>query len=83
MNGKVVKITGLLLVICLLLLGYEVFQYYQLPEKSREKEIQIVDDKIKNISQKKEEKEKEKQSLEEEKAWKIEVYQTWEKEVNY
>ena len=39
--------------------------------------------KSKILVKKKEEKEKEKQSLEEEKAWKIEVYQTWEKEVNY
>lgn len=81
MSGKVVKITGLLMMISLLLLGYQIYRYYYFPKENKDSEIQEIKEKNKNIEKEIEEKEQEKQSLEKEKAWKMEVYKTWEKEV--
>ena len=81
MSEKVVKLTGLLLVISLVILGYQIYQYYGFKEVNNDKKIKNVEEKIQKIEKEIEEKEKEKQSLEQEKAWKMEVYKTWEKEV--
>ena len=69
------------MMISLLLLGYQIYRYYYLPEDNKDSEIQEIEEKNKNIEKEIEEKEKEKQSLEKEKAWEMEVYKTWEKEV--
>lgn len=82
MNKKVVWLTSCFLVIAVGFLGFQIFRYYQVKGESREKKVQAFTKKIEDVMKEIEEKEKEKQSLEEEKAWKIEVYKTWEKEVN-
>ena len=82
MSGKIIKLTSVFLILCILLLGFQVYRYYDSTKESREKEIQELEKKIESSKKDIEEKEKKRQSLEEEKAWKIEVYKTWEKAVN-
>ena len=84
MSKMVVKFTVFLLGISILLLGYEVFQYQDSKvEDPSNQRAQTMDEKIHKIEEKIAEKEKEKHSLEEEKAFKIEVYKVWEKEVKH
>lgn len=82
MSGKVVKLTSFFLILGILLLGVQIYRYYDSTKETRKKEIQEIEKKLESTKKKIEEMEKKKQSLEEEKAWKIEVYKTWEKAVN-
>ncbi|MBQ6135623.1 MAG: hypothetical protein IJI60_04845 [Bacilli bacterium] len=81
MNKKVIRITGLILIACIFLLGFQWIRYSSLQEKENKK-IHELNSKIEKTKKELQEKEKQKQSLEEQKGWKIEVYKTWEKAVN-
>ena len=82
MSKKIVGFTGFILILCVLFLGYQITRYVSFQKTGEDKRVEKVEKKLEEVNQKLQEKERTKHSLEEEKAWKIEVYKTWEKEVN-
>lgn len=74
-------ILGSILLLCLLLLGFQWIRYSSLLKKGKNNFNQI-NLQLEKLNNEVKEKEKEKQSLEEENAWKIEVYKAWKKVVN-
>ncbi len=82
MSKKVVWITGFVLVLCLALLGFQITRYVSSKSEKKNGRMETIEAKLEEANHKLVEKEQKKQSLEEEKAWKIEVYNTWKKAVN-
>ena len=78
MNKKVVGFTGFILLLSLLLLGYQIVRYLPYKDDKKENKVEEVNSEIQKIDIKIEEDKKKKKALEEEKAWKIEVFHTWE-----
>jgi len=81
-SKKVVGFTGFILVLCLLLLGYQITRYISFQKEGEDKRVEKIEVELKEVNEKIQERENTRHSLEEEKAGKIEIYQTWEKVVN-
>ena len=82
MSKVVIRITVFLLFISIGLLGYEYYQYSKIEGVNDQKKIQKVEEEINDISLQMEEKKKELDTIKETNSWKVEVYETWKKEIN-
>ena len=82
MKWRVAEVISILLMgASLLIFDYKIYQYHNIKNTDDNNEAQVIEGKIQQIDKQIEEKEKEIQSLQVEKAWKVEVYTTWENEV--